>query len=78
MAGHSLYARARTKKRERETSSRLNSRMECEEDKPISTVPRQMQSTLTLVKVKDITYLGFAHSGSGKVAETHYETCIAG
>jgi hypothetical protein len=52
--------------------------MECEEDKPISTVLRQMQSTLTLVKVKDITYLGFAQSGSGKVVEMRYETFIAG
>ena len=28
--------------------------------------------------VKDITYLGFAQSGSGKVVEMRYEAFIAG
>lgn len=73
----SLRTPAHEVRKERETSSRLNSRMECEEDKPISTVLRQMQSTLTLGSESKGYHLPWV-CAEWQVVETHYETFIAG
>jgi hypothetical protein len=50
-------------KREGEASSRLNFGMECEEDKPTSTVLKQMQSTFVLSTVKVEVYIYFQQLG---------------
>jgi hypothetical protein len=53
--------------------------MECEEDKPISTVLRQMQSTLTLGSENEGYHLpGVCAEAVTMLVETHYETFIAG